>query len=304
MTEIQWIIWLDTHVAWSSFLQEMMTINTSLLINLWFMLLAGVTSTVLAENQYSSSFQCSVCYVPVWVSILLMYCHLCFTSSSNWWITNFSPNTTCIRISHALATWRILLENPSLWKIIPISFICNILSNLPVTEIWILLFWTGCDSWGVIYWYKLKGPISYTIRLCERNMHLLILKCAGFRGQGEFWAAWWARCQNTPVPCMCASCPQPATKQPPPSEVHCKIQLCQPALHHLLSELSFVFPSLRQAGKILSGCLQISRYKVSLQGFSSAMVYCSLPSLAVWAGVGWSEWDRNKTGNFSRIIKY
>lgn len=34
MTEIQWIIWLDTHVAWSSLLQEKMAINTSMLINL------------------------------------------------------------------------------------------------------------------------------------------------------------------------------------------------------------------------------------------------------------------------------
>lgn len=34
MTEIQWITWLDTRVVSSSFLQEMMTINTSLLINL------------------------------------------------------------------------------------------------------------------------------------------------------------------------------------------------------------------------------------------------------------------------------
>lgn len=132
-----------------------------------------------------------------------------------------------------------------------------------MTEIWILLFWAGCDSWGVIYWYKLKGPISYTIRLCERNMHLLILKCTGFRGQGGCWAAWWARCYNTPVPHVCACCPQPATKQPPSSEVQCKTQLCQPALHHLLSELTFIFPSLRQADKILPGCLQISRYKLS-----------------------------------------
>lgn len=122
---------------------------------------------------------------------------------------------SCIWISHALATWWILLKNPSLWKISPISFICYIVSNLNVTEIWILLFWAGCDSWGVIYWYKLKGPISHTIRLCERNMHLLILKCTGFRGQGGCWAAWWAQCYNTPVPHVCACCPQPATKQPP-----------------------------------------------------------------------------------------
>lgn len=97
MTEIQWIIWLDTHVAWSSFLQELMTINSSLLINLWVMLLAGVTSTVLVENQYSSSFQCSAWCVPKWVSASCKHCHLCFTSSSNWWITNFSANTMCWR---------------------------------------------------------------------------------------------------------------------------------------------------------------------------------------------------------------
>lgn len=57
--------------------------NTSPLINLWVMLLTGVTSTVLVENQYSLSFQCYALYIPLWVSTSYMHCHLCMTSSAN-----------------------------------------------------------------------------------------------------------------------------------------------------------------------------------------------------------------------------
>lgn len=151
---------MDTHVAWSSFLQEMMTINTSPLINLWLTLLTGVTNTALVENQHSLSFQCYALDVPEWVSISYMHCHLCLISSANWWVNNISQNINVT--SQVLQNVSVVWGYRTYWQcdevygeILPlkshyyfISLLHHPLSYLQL-KIWILLFWIGCDSWGV-----------------------------------------------------------------------------------------------------------------------------------------------------------
>lgn len=158
-----------------------------------------------------------------------------------------------------------------------------------MTEIWILLFWAGCDSWGVIYWYKLKGPISYTIRLCERNMHLLILKCTGFRGQGVCWAAWWAQCYNTPVPHVCACCPQPGTKQPPLQKFSVKHSCVSQLFTTCFQNWALYFLLWDKQTKSYQAAYKFPRYKLS------ALPRCVAVLLAYLFEQGWDEVSGTET---------
>lgn len=106
----------------------------------------------------------------------------------------------------------------------------------------------------MIQCYKLKGPISYTIRFCERNTHLNSEMHWILRPMCRSGNVVSTVLEHTDAVRVCKLSPErPGLGASLPPSTHdfqkFNANTAASALHHVLSELNFIFPPLRQSEK-------------------------------------------------------